>query len=185
MFHTERVRYLVLALLGAAVLATPVAASGVDPKALVLGPTDVPTGFRLDRDASGIRTNELEARESPETRVRFSRWRRVTGYQARYERGDSTIEARADLFRDPDGARNLLAWVDREFQRSGLKGLKRARAGVGKEGWVYWGGSSLGLAVVVWRYSRVWSGIGSMGLGRARVLALARLQQQRIAAALR
>lgn len=185
MHHTEDVRYPVLALIAVAVLAAPAAASGLDPKALVLGPTDVPTGFRLDRVESGLRTNELEARESPETRALFSRWRRVTGYQARYERSDSTIEARADLFRDSGGARNLLAWVDREFQRSGVMGLRRARAGIGDEGWVYWGGSSSGVAVVVWRYSRVWSGIGSMGLGKARVLALARLQQRRIAEALR
>jgi hypothetical protein len=185
MHHTEDVRVPILALLAATILAAPAAASGLDPRALVLGPTDVPTGFRLDGDESGLRTNELEARESPETRARFSRWRRVTGYQARYERSDSTIEARADLFRDTGGARNLLAWVDREFQRAGLKGLRRARAGVGNEGWVYWGGSSSGIAVVVWRYSRVWSGIAGVGLGKARVLALARLQQQRIAAALR
>jgi hypothetical protein len=179
------VRVPILALFAATILAAPAAASGLDPKALVLGPTDVPTGFRLDRDESGLRTNELEARESPETRALFSRWRRVTGYQARYERSDSTIEARADLFLDRDGARNLFDWVNREFRRAGLKGLKRAPAGVGNQGWVYWGGASSGIAVVVWRYSRVWSGIAGMGLGKARVLALARLQQQRIAAALR
>lgn len=185
MLHTEDVRYPILALLAATILAAPAAAAAVDPQALVLGPNDVPTGFRLDRDESGVRTNELEARESPETRAPFSRWRRVTGYQARYERSGSTIEARADIFRGRDGARNLLAWVDREYQRAGVKGLKRARAGVGNEGWVYWGGSPSGVAVVVWRYSRVWSGIAGMGIGKERVLALARLQQQRIAAALR
>ena len=40
------------------------------------------------------------------------------------------------------------------------------------------------IAFVVWRYSHVWSGIAGMGLGKARVLALARLQQRRIGAAL-
>jgi hypothetical protein len=183
--HTEDVRYPILALLAATILAGPASASGVDPAALVLGPSDVPTGFRVDRDESGVRSNELEARENPETRALFSRWRRVTGYQAAYERSDSTIEARADLFRDVDGARNLLDWVDREFRRAGVKGLKRARAGVGSEGWVYWGGSSSPVAFVVWRYSRVWSGVAGMGLGKARVLALARLQQRRIGAVLR
>ncbi len=184
--HTEDVRYPILALLAATILA---AACLLPPGSIrrrsCSSPTDVPTGFRLDRDESGVRTNELEARENPETRALFSRWRRVTGYQAAYERSDSTIEARADLFRDVDGARNLLAWVDREFRRAGVKGLKRARAGVGSEGWVYWGGSSSPVAFVVWRYSRVWSGVAGMGLGKARVLALARLQQRRIGAVLR
>jgi hypothetical protein len=50
---------------------------------------------------------------------------------------------------------------------------------------VYWGGSSSPVAFVVWRYSRVWSGVAGMGLGKARVLALARLQQRRIGAVLR
>jgi hypothetical protein len=185
MVHTGDVRYAVVALLTATIFAAPTGASGLDPKAFVLSSTDVPTGFRLDRDESGVRTNELEARENPETRTLFDRWRRVTGYQARFERSGATIEARVDIFRGRDGARNLLAWVDREYLKAGVKGLKRARAGVGSEGWVYWTGSSSGIAVVVWRYSRVWSGIAGTGLGRARVLALARLQQQRIAAALR
>jgi hypothetical protein len=179
------VRYAVLAVLAGAILAAPVAASGVDPQLLVLSQTDVPTGFQLERGESGVRTNELEARESPETRALFSRWRRVTGYQAAYARRNGRIEARADLFRDGRGAHNLLAWVDREFRRAGMKGLKRERAGVGNEGWVYWGGPSSGLAAVVWRYSRVWAGVGGMGLGKARTLALARLQQKRIAATLR
>ena len=185
MFHTEDVRSVVVVLLSATVLAAPASASEVDPRKLVLSQGDVPTGFRLDRGESGVRTNELEAREYPETRALFRRWRRVTGYQAAYEGRGATIEARADLFRDTGGARNLLAWVDREFRKAGVKGLKRGRAGIGSEGWVYSGGSSSGMAAVVWRYSRVWSGVASMGLGKARVLALARLQQQRIAAALR
>ena len=178
-------RYVITALLAATIVAAPAAASGLDPEGLVLSQTDVPTGFRLDRDESGVRTNELEAREHPETRALFTRWRRVTGYQAAYERSDSRIEARADIFRDRDGAHSLLAWVDREVRKGGVKGLKRARAGVGGEGWVYWGGSSSTVAFVVWRHSRVWSGVAGMGLGKARVLALARLQQQRIAEALR
>ena len=178
-------RFALITLVVLPVIALPAAAATVDPKQLVLAPTDVPAGFRLDRAETGIRTNELEAKEYPETRAPFRRWRRVIGYQASYRGKDaSRIEARADLFRDAAGARQLQDWADREYRRSGISGLRRSHAGVGAGGVVFWGGGHAGHAFVLWRYGRVWAGIAGIGLGKERTLALARAQQRRIAAVL-
>ena len=166
-------------------LAGPASAVDVEPKALVLSPADVPAGFRLDPDESGVRTNEREGRDNPEARKLFSRWRRVTGYQAAYARRGSEIESRVDVLRSASGARSLFRWVDEEMMKAGVLGLKRARAGIGAESRVYSGGTPVGFTLVAWRYGRVFAGIVSIGVPRDRVLALARVQQRRIAAALR
>jgi hypothetical protein len=176
------VRPLALLILAVLSVAVSAGAATVDPKALVVGPAQVPAGFRLDADETGLRTNEIEAREHPETRGRFRRWGRVTGYQARYERGNlASIETRVDLFESASGARKLHRWVDRETQKSGIKGVVRARARIGSEGAIYSFGDS---RIVYWRYGRAWSGMSTDRLTTARVLALARAQQRRIAAAL-
>ena len=179
-----RVALVMLALLVTTTL--PASAAMIDPKQLVLASSDVPPGFNLDRAETGIRTNELEAREYPQTRARFRTWRRVIGYQASYRGQESArIEARADLFRDPTGAHELQLWADREYQRSGISGLTRDRAGIGTESVVFWAGGRAGHTFVLWRYRRVWAGVAGIGLGKQRTLALARKQQHRIAAALR
>ena len=177
-------RRLAVVLLAALAVALPAGAAGVDPRALVLGRAEVPAGFRVDPDETGLRTNEREARDHPETRPLFRRWGRVTGYQARYERtsDDASIEARADLFESASGSRALHRWADREMQKSGIKGAVRARARVGSEGMVYSFGR---FTVVYWRYGRAWSGVATYGLPKSRALALARTQQRRIAAGLR
>jgi hypothetical protein len=174
---------LVLAIL-ALTLALPASAAQVDPRALVLGPADVPSGFRLDREDSGVRSNELEVKEFPETRSFLARWKRVTGYQASYRRQIARIEARADLFRTSGGARALLEWADREWRKSGISGHKRSVIGIGAEGSVYWHGGRLQQTLVLWRHGRVFSGVYALGIPRAKTLALARTQQRRIASAL-
>ena len=163
-------------------LARPAGAATVDPKPLVVGPAEVPRGFRVDPDETGLRTNALEARESPQTRPLFRRWGRVTGYQVRYEgRDDASIEARVDLFRTARGARGLHRWVLREMQKAGIKGLVRAPAHLGSEGTLY----SYGRYVIVyWRHGRAWSALAGFEVSKNRTLAAARAQQRRIAAAL-
>ncbi len=121
-------RLAIVAALAAALLVSPALASEVDPKALVLGERDVPKGFRIDPSESGVRTNALEAKEHPESRAPFQRMRRVIGYQALYARGESRIEARSDLFRDAAGARDFLLLTEREWRKSGAKGIE-ARPG--------------------------------------------------------
>lgn len=181
-----RVACIVVAAL--ALLAVPALAAPIDPAELVLREVDVPVGFELDREESGVRSNAVEVREHPETRV-FVRWGRVTGYQAAYTRrtrNPGTIEARVDVFRGTDGAHKLLVWVDNELRKAGFAGQKRERVDLGSEGWVHWaGGSGLDLSVVVWRQGRVFAGVMGLGLTKDRTLALARVQQRRIVAALR
>lgn len=176
-------RRLAVVVLVVLAVALPAGAATIDPKALVVGPAQVPAGFRVDRDETGLRTNGREARDYPETRSRFRRWGRVTGYQARYERSDlASIETRVDVFRDGSGAQKLHRWVDRETQKSGIKGIVRARVRIGSEGAIYSFGK---FRLVYWRDGRVWSGMSTRDLTTARTLALARAQQRRIAAALR
>lgn len=180
-----RVTCIVVAAL--ALLAVPASAAQIPPVELVLRQADVPAGFELDRAESGLRSNATEIREHPEARV-FVPWGRVTGYQAAYTRRTrnvGTIEARADVFRASDGAHKLLVWTDRELRKAGFAGQKRARVDLGSEGWVHWAsGSGLDLSVVVWREGRVFAGVMGLGLTKDRALALARLQQRRIAATL-
>jgi hypothetical protein len=164
-------------------LAVPASAADVDPRALVVQPADVPTGFRVDRDESGLRSNELEAKEYPQTRAVFARLGRVTGYQVAFVRGDASIEARSDLFRTTTGARKMLAWVDLEYRKSGVRGQRRAALDIGDEGWVIWAGKDLGLTLVFWRHGRVFSGLLGHLIPRERTIALAHSQQRRIAAA--
>jgi hypothetical protein len=174
---------LAVVVLAAFAVALPAGAATVDPKGLVIGPAQVPAGFRVDPDETGLRTNEREATDHPETRPLFRRWGRLTGYQVRYEKSDdASIEARADLFENASGAQALHRWVDRETQKSGIKGLVRARARIGSEGAVYSFGR---FTLVYWRYGRAWSGIAAYRLTPARTMALARAQQRRIAAAIR
>jgi hypothetical protein len=164
-------------------LALPASAADVDPRALVVRPSDVPAGFRVDRDESGLRSNELEAKEYPQTRALFARLGRVTGYQVAFERGDASIDARSDLFRTTTGARKLLAWVDDEYRKSGVRAQRRASLDIGDEGWVISGGMVPGLTLVFWRHGRVFSGLVGLSLPRERTIVLARTQQRRIAAA--
>lgn len=167
---------------GAALAAS--AAAAVVPQALVIRAGDVPAGYRLEAASSGVRTNAQEAKESPEAGRLFRRWGRVTGYQVIYDRGERTIEARADVFRSPAGPREMLRWADRQVRLSGIKGLRRESVRLGSDAFLVSSGSSRE-AYVYWRHGVVWSALGGRGLGKAQVLALARVQQRRIVSALR
>jgi hypothetical protein len=164
-------------------VSVPALAAGVDPSALGLRQADVPAGFVLDRSESGVRSNALEATESPEAKRLFARWRRLTGYQTIWHRGEQKIEARADVFADVEGAKSLHEWVALQVQRSGIKGLERKRVRIGAGGWIYRGGFDRQV-IVFWRYRHVWAAIGGRGITMALTLEVARKQQARIAAAL-
>jgi hypothetical protein len=179
------VRALPAAALAAVTVALPASAAEIDPRTLVLARENVPSGFRLSPGDSGLRTNALEAKQYPETRELFKRWRRITGYQAVYERGDARIVARADIFLGADGAGRLVDRIDQEFRRSGLGGLTRSRISLGGGGWLYAAPRLGGYNVVVWRYRRVAATLLGLRLPTERIVALARAQQRRIAAELR
>jgi hypothetical protein len=118
-------------------------------------------------------------------RALFARSGRVTGYEAAFERRTGIIRSRADLFRRPDGARMVLDWLDAETRKGGIKGLERARAGIGAESWIYWSGPPLNLTLVGWRYDRVFAAVVAFGISKKRALALGSAQQRRVAANLR
>jgi hypothetical protein len=175
---------LVLCSVVVALLAAPALAASVDPSALALRQADVPAGFTLDRSESGVRTNAVEAKESPEAGRFFARWHRVTGYQTVWERRERRIEARADVFASAEGSQKLLEWADRQLRLAGIKGLERERVRIGAGGWRYRGGADFG-TVVIWRYRHVWAGVGGRLVAPALTLDIARKQQRRIEAALR
>jgi hypothetical protein len=166
-----------------AVAAATAVAADVDPSALALRQADVPAGFALDRSESGVRSNAVEAKESPEAGRFFARWHRLTGYQTLWHRREQRIEARADVFASAEGSRKLLEWADHELRLSGIKGMERARVRIGAGGWVYRGGFD-GQTVVSWRYRHVWAGVGGRRISPQVTLELARRLQRRIAAAL-
>jgi hypothetical protein len=167
------------------VLVGSATAGTVDPRALVIRPADVPAGYQLERSESGLRTNAVEAKENTEMAPLFRRWGRVTGFQLIFERGERTIEARTDLFRAASGAGRMLVWSERQSRLAGVQGLRGARADVGDEGWIFWTTAQWTETYVYWRFGRAWSAVGGRGQTRGQALAFARLQQQRIAAALR
>jgi hypothetical protein len=181
--HTEHVRRVIVFVSAAALVATATSsAARIDPSALALRQGDVPSGFRVDPDDTGVRTNAQEMREFPDARPVITRFGRLTGYQSMYRRGSSRIQARADVFRTVGGARGFLAWIDLEWQKVGIVGERRARAPIGTEGHIFW--SPQGQATVLWRHGHVFGGVLAVGVGRDRALALARTQECRIAAAL-
>ncbi len=164
-------------------LALPASAAEVDVRLLVVQPADVPKGFVVDPDETEVRTNAIEAREFPESRKLFTRWKRVTGYQAMYRRSSARIEARADVFRGPRGADELLALVHAHALRAGISGQRIVPFRIGVEGWIFRAGPSYTL--VAWRQGRVFSGVFAEGIPRARTIELARAQQRHVLASLR
>ena len=78
-----------IALVSAAALVATATSSAarIDPSALALRQGDVPSGFRIDPDDTGVRTNAREMRENPDARPVIRRFGRLTGYQAMYRRG--------------------------------------------------------------------------------------------------
>lgn len=179
-------RIAVAAALVSALLAAPYAAAEVDPSRLVLRQADVPSGYRLDGRTSGVRTNESESRAGAEARRLIARSARTTGYETEFDgQGGFAIESRADLFRGARGARMFLDWLDAEMRKAGIAGVVRTRVGVGSGGWLYTGRTTAAFVLIAWRHDRVFAGVVATGLSKARVVALARVQQRRIASALR
>jgi hypothetical protein len=145
----------------------------------------VPVGFRLDLDQSGYWSNAREARHDIRLPTLHERWGRVTGYQVEFDRGRAMISSRADLFRDAGGARAFLDWYDRQMRRYLVGILRRAPAPLGREGWVYRTRSPVPFALVIWREGRIFAGVEGERVAPDLTLALARIQQRRITAALR
>ena len=168
------------------VAAASASAAEVVPQLLVLRQADVPAGFALDRDRSGLRTNESESKGDRRLPGLLKRWGRVTGYETEYDHGEGTLTSRADLFRNAEGSRLMMAYVVGEAKTSGIKGIRPLPVRIGSGGWLYGGGSGAGaFNLVIWRHQRVFAGLVAFGVQKGRMLGLARAQQRRIAAAIR
>jgi hypothetical protein len=180
--QTDGVRIALSTLACALALALPAAAADVNPKALVLQPGDVSVP-RLVRQESGVQTNAALSKNDPEARALIPRTGRITGYVNLYEYKDGrSLWSWADVLRKPSGARVLLAHTDREMLEPGT--FRRTSVDVGRQAWLYAKRTGEPTAVVAWRHGRVFAVMGAEGLSTGRVLALARIQQRRIANAL-
>lgn len=157
----------------------------LDPSTVVLQKSDVPAGFTLDRKASGVRSNESEAKDEPPFRALFVRWGRVTGYEVEFDRKSASIGSRADILRTPAGARAMYDWFGLEVRKIGIRGFQRGQVRIGDEGLLYRSRTPASFTIVMWRSGRVFAGVGSTGVSTERTVALARAQQRRMAAALR
>ncbi len=185
MLQAEQVRLPLAAAIVALVLCLPALGAGPGPGTMVLRASDVPEGFVVDPAGTGLRTNEREGRDEPKARQLFRRAGRVTGYESRFERKIDSIASRVDLFGGPAGPPLLLDYFDKEMRKSGIRGLHRSRLAIGDEGWLYGDKKGDVITFAVWREGRVFAAVVGAGITRPHTLALARLQQRRIAAALR
>ena len=180
-------RLAIVTLLAAGATAAPAAAVAVvvQPGALVLHASDVPAGFVLDREATGIRTNDDEGGSDRKSRAFIARLGRITGFQSEWHRGveRDSIVSRADVFRTRDGARRYVDLAAGSLRASGIKGLRKSVIRLGDQAYVFHGGRTGEIAWVVWRSGRVAGTVVGWGLQRDITLSLARTQQRRIAAA--
>lgn len=161
------------------------AAKPVDPGRLALRQADLPARFEADRDDTGVRTNEMEAKSNPTFRSKIVEWGRVTGYEAQWDRDSSFVSSRIDLYRSAFGSIRQLSYSDAELRKGGIKGLRRTRLALGDGGWLYDSPTPGIFVVAIWRHGRVFSGVAATGLTRTQAVALARVQERRIASELR
>jgi hypothetical protein len=176
---------LVLAFFVSVVVAQASAGATVDPSRLVLRQSDVPPGFRVDRDKSKMVTTRDDVRQYPELRAKYVRWGRVTGYQAQFDRGTSTLTSRADVLRDRAGAGHMLAWFAKQAEAQSKPRLRRTRVSLGDGGLLYaFEVGKYSFTIVAWTQRRVFAVAGADGIAKSRMLALARTQQRRIASEL-
>jgi hypothetical protein len=168
--------------LGLLLVGTPALAAGPGLGRLVLRASDVPAGFEAVPEDTGPLSNEHEWRDAPQMKPILQRAGRVTGHGSRFERRSDSVSSRVDLFRTSAGSRILLGYFRGEMRKSGIRGLRSSRIALGDEGSVYFDPKKTILTIVVWRSGRLFSAVAAAGVPRERVLALARLQQRRIAA---
>jgi hypothetical protein len=184
-------RRLSVMLVAAAVLATAASAATVDARLLVLRRADVPPGFGVDHDSSRYWPNAAVARSSPQVRKLLTSSGRSSGYTATYEKGTAAIVSAAHLFREGDGAHVFYSAEDAQQRavnadriKRGGRAYRRESVGLGDEASLYRSKETPKFTLLLWRTGRVVGSVSTWGLGRDRTVALARVQQRRIADAL-
>lgn len=169
--------------------------AAIDPsqlKGLVLQPGDLPPVFERFDEGPQARIDQPGG-----TLARVGRFGRQGGWKARYRRpgtsatsGPLVIESKADVFEEPDGARDEL----RRMRSNLIEGLRlvRAEPGLGDDSFVATGTQGSGrfavrFYLVGWRWRNATASVLANGfegnLTRADVVELARKQQARLDAA--
>ena len=122
---------------------------------------DVPSGFRVDLDDTGVRTTPGDAGESGRsTRLQTVR----APDRIRHVPAGLVVSRRAQTSSGRSAApAKLLAWIDLEWQKAGIAGQRRARAPIGTEAHIFW--SPQGHAIVLWRHGHVFGGVLALGVG--------------------
>jgi hypothetical protein len=170
-----------------ALIAAPLGSAIVTrPSVLVLRKSDLPAGYTVLRANTGRLSNVDAAQGNRHLLRDFALWGRRDGYSIEYDGGiRGNIASRVDLFRGTAGAGNFLAWVAKQTPSSAGIPLVRRQSGLGDAAYVFRKdfGSSI-FVIVEWRYRNVSAHVSADSVGIRRTLALARIQQRRIAAAL-
>jgi len=180
-------------------------AATADTKRMVLGLSDLPAGFTVEkgryvdnRAAARQTTNQSQAKSLAD----YKRWGRIMGYERNFEReglvGALQVESNASVYKTAKGATestresfsvatkpNVAGWVFKPVSAGGA---------IGHEARVYstsvkQGGLDLTVVVVIWRYRTVKASIFAGGfkgtVDAAEIASLARKQQAKIEAAIR
>jgi hypothetical protein len=186
-------RLLLAAGFAAALLAAPTYAAGIDPLKLVLQESEVPRGYQHDEDNSGPLPNALLRGAQPERRDIIARAGRVDGYATRYVNYGPPhwryVVSWVDVFRTSRGAKLYFDWSVERLRRETPGRLQPVVIGDG--GLVQSRMPSADpddpATFVIWREGRVTALVVCqlMNDHRKLALALARIQQRRIAATLR
>jgi hypothetical protein len=181
------VRLLGLMFLAAAILATTASGSTVDAQLLVLQTSDVP-GFSVDRHGSRYWPNAAVVRSAPRSRKLLASSGRISGYTATYENGAPAIVSAAHLFRKSGGAHVFYSAEEGEQRALNAERIKRGGRAyrhepvvLGGEALLYRSTQTPKVVLVLWRSGRVVGVVTTWSLGRDRTIALAQVQQRRIA----
>jgi len=187
--HTTDMRWLLVVVVAAGVLAFPVTAASVDPRRFVLNEVDVPRGYLFDENNSLLVTRAQLTRVPEGESRRLVRLGFQAGYYARYRNSDPPrwryVASGAFVFLKSTGPR---AYMPRLIKSEFVKaGVRARRVGLGDEARLYVSSSREEGSSVVWRSGRVlaWVSCSQMTNHEALALAQARKQQRRVARELR
>lgn len=179
---------------GAAATA-PTSSSAIDPKALVLQLRDVPAGF--ERTVGRYVSNAQSNRESA-VKKNYAQLGRISGYEAEFTKeaivGILQITSAVGTYRTTAGAHNSLRISVRAAVATREVRFRRLSIGgrLGHEAYLHKAtmtqdGTKVDVFAVAWRTGRVYAAVIAAALAGsadpADVVALARKQQSRIAAA--
>lgn len=167
------------------------ATAALNPKDLVLRPSEVPTGFAPDRKNSRYWSNAALVRDRPDLAQLLQRTGRVNGYRYTYRREVGPriryVSSGAETHTSIAGAQLYLRWIDQEQrknnrtrERKGQEPYARLRVRIGEQGWMYVEGPPRDYVLIAWQQGRVVASLHTWGVGVQSTLALARTQQERI-----